>query len=247
MNKIDRFCRSKWGMISITFVFVIILMCSCYYIMISRANKAAIASVNESREKSVVDLQALNARLSSKADIKTKKAAIEVYATSIKDLENKICPQRGAFYYSALPSKDKCIEKQQKLHNVQLAVTELSQYFKDEAIIAAFIKPISKTDASFTDQQSYWSEMSTKISKLKLSSKSASLQNALKTASFNYSNSWKALDEANNAKNKAAFTTAQQQLQTNYDTLIAVQKLDNSLANELVAKIKASYSIYLQN
>lgn len=250
--KINRFnYRKKLVLIISVFVGILILFGGSLYLSINIADTSAKNSISDVRQ-SVIDKTAdINSKLAdNNLSIIDKRDELSNYASTLKDTIDSVCENQQKLIYFALgKEKTHCEEVAKSLTALDDSVNRIVDYFAGDvslSLVFADLQPDLSLEASY----SQWSKVYDDLSSVQVSDDLGVAKTALATAVMSYRDNWKALVDADAAKDSDAFTSAQNSLLTTYSGISsASDELKNGLSilndifkadfNEFMSKSKS--------
>jgi len=240
------FSRKTKLIILIVLLFVISVGVASY-LFAQNVEKDARKSLVADSDKVSSLTSALNLKLADTAISGSDKISlIKNYTADLTTVANQLCnQQKGHIYSSLISTLDRCESATAKLREAIATSSKINDYLVSEAALASLI-PKEQANSTFSQSYETWNGALTAIEAIDTPNELQDQKTALVKAITDYRDAWKALVDADSAKNETAFTSAQELLLKNHQILIDSAQNTAIPLNEMTTKLSAQLHAYFE-
>lgn len=217
------------------------------YLFAMKIDKDAQKSLVASSDK-VVDLTSeFNSKLADTAIPSGDKITlVKNYSSDITSEAERLCGQQeGHIYSTFISTLDRCNRAEARLREVAKTTDVIRRYLETEAALAALV-PAGLDKLTLLQSYEAWNGALVAMEAVDTPSELNSQKTALIKAVTDYRDAWKALSDADSAKNETAFVAAQELLSKNHQALIdSAQNTANPL-KEMSTKLTTQLNAYFE-
>lgn len=211
---------------------------------ITSADNRATKSLVDTKTKIITLTKELNVTFAGNGESVSKKAALSTFVSNIKKQVESVCSEeRTLVYYSLITKHDSCESAFKALTDVTSATNNLLSFLNDEETLAALL-PVHTTTLSSVESYDLWKRTSELLSTAKTGDQALNLKKSLQAASEKYRDAWDSLVKADTNKDEAAFTKAEESVNTAYYSLTTQSTVAETTLKELTTSFNAKYALY---
>lgn len=245
------FSRPKLGRKSKLIILIAVVLIAIFgvstYLFAMKIDKDAQASLVASSDK-VTDLTTgFNLKIADTTITANDKITlVKSYSSDLATQANQLCSQqKGQVYSSIISTLDRCERAELKLREVVKGIDTMHNYLSSEAALAALI-PTGLSDLTFVQSYEAWSSALIAIEAVDTPSELNDQKVALIKAVTDYRDAWKALADADSAREETGFVAAQDILAKNHQALIASAQNTAGPLKAMSAKLATQLNAYFE-
>lgn len=202
-------------------IVVLVALGTALYLFVVKIDKEARSSLVTTSESVDVLTSDVNKKLSdATVSANDKIALVKKYGSDLTSAANSLCSEQENRAYSAFVSTlNRCNLAESHLRDAVSTLNTMSRYIEAETALATVI-PANLNDLTFLQSYEVWSGALTNLEAISTPEELNDQKTALLKAMTDYRDAWKALIDADSARDETAFTAAEEQLQKNHQALL---------------------------